>query len=94
MRPEAFVAFDLVGLRIEIMGDHAQPFGTGKIKTTAGDTEAIFGLSAEELGVQHGISRLSKRSGAHVRRWVRDMLEVMQMPGIGSGGNRLPDGRP
>jgi hypothetical protein len=54
------------------LGNHAQPFGTGKIETTAGDTEAIFGLSAEELGVQHGISRLSKRSFVWraLRRWV------------------------
>jgi hypothetical protein len=58
MRPEASFAFDLLGFGVEIVGHQPQPFGAGKIEATAGNAEAIFGLSAEELGVQHDISRL------------------------------------
>jgi hypothetical protein len=58
MRPEASVAVDFVGLGLELLGHQPQPFGTGKIEAASGNAETIFGLSAEELGVQHGISRL------------------------------------
>ena len=58
MRPEASVAVDFIGLGLELLGHQSQPFGTGKIEAASGNAEAIFSLSAEELGVQHGISRL------------------------------------
>jgi hypothetical protein len=58
IRPEASVAVDFVGFGLEILGHQPQPFGARKVEATAGDAEAIVCLSAEKLGVQHGISTL------------------------------------